>query len=105
MHTIGQLKQLTVFVNKHSVYYQALLLPIYYDTHFSLSRIPLWAYVRMSHFTSNSISDSAFIITEMMAVHSLNKLLKRWDFQMPEPPQTPLLGEEGATERLWKPCG
>lgn len=37
MHTIGQLKQLTIFVNRHSVYYQALLLAIYYDTHF------LWA--------------------------------------------------------------
>lgn len=34
MHTIGQLKQLTIFVNKPSVYYQALLLAIYYNTRF-----------------------------------------------------------------------
>lgn len=47
MHTIGQLKQLTIFNNEHSVYYHALFLALYYNT----QCCSLWAYVREVIFT------------------------------------------------------
>lgn len=49
----------------------------------------LWVYVTEVTFNIKFHQwFSAFIVTIIMAVHLLNKLLKRWCFEMPAPPQT-----------------
>lgn len=105
MHTTGQLKQLKIFNNKHSVYYHALFLALYISTQFlsvcfSLdlcqgSHIHQIPSVVLSFYRHNNYG-SPFIEYTFEAVALSDARAT---------PNTPLLGAEGAADRLWKLCG